>query len=70
MTMKIGFLKKIKYFRAVSGVTLPEADTEFPAGTAAEVSGWGVTQVGGSVSDVLRLAVVHIDSDEGELFLH
>ena len=49
---------------------MPEADTEFPAGTAAEVSGWGVTQVGGSVSDVLRLAVVHIDSDEGELYLH
>ena len=61
----------IKYFRAVSGVTLPEADSEFPAGTTAEISGWGVTQSGSAyVSDVLRLATVHIDSDEGRFNLH
>ena len=54
----------IKYFRAVAGVTLPKADSEFPAGSAAEVSGWGVTDAG-DAADVLMLVAVHIDSDEG-----
>ena len=54
----------IKYFRAVAGVTLPKADSDFPAGSAAEVSGWGVTDAG-DAADVLMLVAVHIDSDEG-----
>jgi hypothetical protein len=44
---------------------LPEAGDEFPAGTAAVVSGWGVTDAGGA-SDVLMAVDVHIDSDEGK----
>jgi trypsin len=46
----------------VAGVTLPEAGDDFPAGTAAVVSGWGVTDAGGA-SDVLMAVDVHIDSD-------
>jgi len=46
----------------VKGVTLPAADDEFPAGTPATVSGWGVTD-SGSTSDVLMAVDVKIDSD-------
>jgi hypothetical protein len=44
---------------------LPEAGDEFPAGTSAEVSGWGVTDAGGA-SDVLMAVTVKIDSDAGK----
>jgi hypothetical protein len=44
---------------------LPEAGDEFPAGTSAEVSGWGVTDAG-STSDVLMAVTVKIDSDAGK----
>jgi len=48
---------------AVSGVAIPEAGADFPDGTDAVVSGWGVTDAGGA-SDVLMLVAVLIDSDE------
>jgi hypothetical protein len=51
----------------VQGVTLPDAGDDFPAGTPAVVSGWGVTD-SGSTSDVLMAVDVKIDSDAGEGF--
>ena len=51
-------------YSAVAGVKLPAAGDDFPAGTQAEVSGWGVTDAG-SASDVLMAVTVKIDSDAG-----
>jgi hypothetical protein len=48
----------------VSGVAIPEAGADFPAGTDSVVSGWGVTDAGGA-SDVLMAVKVFIDSDAG-----
>ena len=50
--------------RAVVGVKIPAADDEFPAGTPAEVSGWGVTDAG-SAADVLQAVSVKSVSDAG-----
>lgn len=46
---------------------MPESGDSFPAGTSAVVSGWGVTDAGGS-SDVLMAVDVKIDSDAGNHF--
>ena len=51
----------------VAGVKVPDAADEFPAGTPAVVSGWGVTD-SGSTSDVLMAVNVKIDSDAGKIF--
>ena len=49
----------------VQPVTLPEVSDQFPGGSPARVSGWGITE-SGKPSDVLKAVDIKIVSDAGD----